>query len=440
MGGRILRLVLGAAFFIGPMGSGRGGGIVWSDRPAGDRSIRASGFDGSGVRTLVSGLGDPRGVAIDVAGGVVYFTDRQGGTATSGELNSVPLGGGARAQFLGQLNRPADLRFEPGSRALYWCEENAGLIRRAEVPDSGEGWVAAVVFSGIASPYFLDLDAARGGMVWGTSGSSLHRGPLAGGIPDPPMYTAGQNMRGVGIDPDAGMVYWVERDGARAIRRRPLDGGGPIEDVYTGLDTPHGLVLDVVARRLYWVDTGSQNAGGFNPRGVSRGHMDGSAVEAAEIVVAGTPSNQPWDIDLDPRASSYGEWIRRFFRFDADAGRTAPLADPDGDGLNNFGEYALGGAPMTAASSGTLEAGLMEEGGVVHVIFTHLERAEAPDIAYEVEESRDLKSWGQGQKWEVWRREPADTQGMERVTRRRAISGGDTGGHFRVHVATVAGG
>lgn len=429
-----------AGMLLATQTEGHGGGLAWSDRPSGVRSIRASGFDGSGVRTLVSGLGDPRGVAIDGPASVVYFTDRQNGTATSGELSSVPLAGGVRMVHLGQLNRPADLRFEEGSRVLYWCEENAGLIRRAEVPDSGEPWVATSIFSGLSSPYFLDLDVGGGRLVWGTSGNSLNQGPLAGGVPDPPLYTSGQNMRGVGIDPERGMVYWVERDGARAIRRRSLEGG-PVEDVYTGLDTPHGLVLDLPARRLYWVDTGSQNAGGFNPRGVSRGHMEGSTAEAPEIVVAGTASDQPWDIDLDPRVGSYLEWSRRFFRFDAAASLTDPLADPDADELNNFGEYALDGRPMSAASTGRFEAAWVEEGGMMYATVSYPERASANDVRYQVEVSDGLGSWKVAEDLQESHRAPADAQGMEWVTLRMTAPIGSAGArYFRVHVSAVAGG
>lgn len=106
-------------------------GLVWSDRPSGTKAIRACNFDGSNVRNLYSSAGDPRGVIVDAAAERVYFCDRFGGTASSGEINSVPLAGGARQQHLTLLNRPADLRFDSAARTLYWCEENAGLIRAA---------------------------------------------------------------------------------------------------------------------------------------------------------------------------------------------------------------------------------------------------------------------------------------------------------------------
>lgn len=419
---------------------GLAGGLVWSDRPSGVRSIQASGFDGSERRTLFSGAGDPRGVIIDTEGERVFFTDRFGGSAASGEINSVPLTGGPRAQHLSGLNRPADLRFDASTRTLYWCEEAGGLIRRAHLPLSAGPLTPETLFIGLTNPYYLDFDTTRARLFWGTSGTSLLAGPIAGGPPDPPLYSSGQNMRGVCVDPAAEMVYWVERDGARVIRRRAIEGG-PIEDLYSGLDTPHGLVLDLPARLMYWVDTGSQNAGGFNPRGVSRGHMDGASRGAAEIVVAGTSSDQPWDIDLDPRVANFAEWQSRFFRFDAPSTITDPGGDPDGDGLNSFGEYAFGQPPLLAHGDGIVEPTTVTHDALTYPAIAFPRRAGVGDTAYFVSVSTDLKSWSTGEEatLQVGITTP-DQQGMQRVTVRSTTPATMAPSQFfRVHATTVTG-
>ena len=38
-------------------------------------------------------------------------------------------------------------------------------------------------------------------------------------------------------------------------------------------------------------------------------------------------------VDIDPRCATYDEWRARYFRKDASAGTTDPMADPDRDGL-----------------------------------------------------------------------------------------------------------
>lgn len=363
------------------------GGPVWSDRSAsGTKAVRGCGWNGSNVRNLFAGAVDPRGVALDTETDRVYYADRMSG-GSLGVINSVPLAGGNAQQHLSGLNRPADLRLDSAGRTLYWCEENGGTIRKALLPELGGPFSAQTVFSGLAAPYYLDVDTTGQKVFWGTSGNSLFSGPLTGGAADAALYTSGQNMRGVCVDAAAGMIYWVERDGPRSIRRRAISGGS-VQDLYTGLDTPHGLVLDLSARKLYWVDTGTQNAGGFNPRGVSRGEMDGSTAGAAEVVVPGTAANQPWDIDLDLRVSTYQEWVSRYFRYDDPPSRTAKTADPDGDGQNNFAEYAFGTPPLSGVGTASRFSWFPEVGRVSPGI-SFRQRKTATDLEYVVEVSFD---------------------------------------------------
>ena len=116
------------------------GGIFWSDRPTSAKAIRGCNFDRSNVRNIVAlaSTRDPRGVMVDAANERLYFCDRVGSTATSGEINYVAISGaGRRAADAETLNRPADLRFDPVTRTAYWCEENGGLIRNVVLPSAG---------------------------------------------------------------------------------------------------------------------------------------------------------------------------------------------------------------------------------------------------------------------------------------------------------------
>jgi DNA-binding beta-propeller fold protein YncE len=367
----------------------RAGGLFWSDRPSGTQSIRACNFDRSSVRSVRDVTSnDPRGIVVDIAGGRIYFLTR-----TPGALQSIDFNNGGYIQHITGLTQPADLRLDGVNRVLYWCEETGGTIRKAVLPalPSVPGTLTPVtVFSGISSPYYLDLDVSAGRLYWGQNGSSIFSGPLGGGAPDPALYTGGLNNRGVCVDAAAGMLYWAERDGAHVIRRRPISGG-TIQNVYSGLDTPHGLVLDIPAGKMYWVDTGTNAVNGFNARGVSRGDLDGST--PAEIIVAGTASNQPWDIDIDPRTLSYGDWRARFFRLDAGASLTAKAADPDRDGLLNLLEYALGTPPLRGNSEASFESLQVTENSTDYAAIRFRRRAGATDLTYRVQVSNDLVTW-----------------------------------------------
>jgi hypothetical protein len=309
------------------------------------------------------------------------------------------------------------------------------MIRRAAAPIEVQTLAPQTLLSQLSSPYYLALDSAANALYWGTSGATLYAQSLDVGTPAV-LYAEGQNLRGVAVDPAAGMVYWVERD-ARVIRRRALSGGS-IETLYNGLDTPHGLVLDLAARELYWVDTGTQAAGGFNPRGVSRGEMDGANAGAAEIVVPGSSTHQPWDIDLDPHTPTYADWAVRFFRYDAGSATTGPQANPDSDGLSNLAEYAFGRLPRQADAVPVVRFVVLTIEGIDYPALRFQRRQGATDLSYQVNVSSDVIDWSATAaslapiEVEVT---PADWEGMEEVMVRSPLAMGAPAAQFlRVRV------
>jgi hypothetical protein len=63
--------------------------------------------------------------------------------------------------------------------------------------------------------------------------------------------------------------------------------------------------------------------------------------------------------------------------------------DPDGDGILNLLEYALGSDPNAASAGATLSAAV--SGGHFQVSFNR--NASATDLTYEIESSPDLMTW-----------------------------------------------
>jgi hypothetical protein len=57
--------------------SAQGGPIYWTDLDGapGSHLIRRANADGSGIQNVVTGLRDPRGMALDVLGGKMYWTE-----------------------------------------------------------------------------------------------------------------------------------------------------------------------------------------------------------------------------------------------------------------------------------------------------------------------------------------------------------------------------
>jgi hypothetical protein len=109
---------------------------------------------------------------------------------------------------------------------------------------------------------------------------------------------------------------------------------------------------------------------------------------------AGSPANGTVTLQDKP----YDAW--RFARFSggqlsepATAGETA---DPDGDGLPNLLEYALGGEPLAADASAHQPTATTTPDG--HLTLAYLQPAARTDLAYAVEWTSDLAaaSWQSG--------------------------------------------
>lgn len=309
------------------------------------------------------------------------------------------------------------------------------MIRRVVLPAGGGAVLPANVvtlYSGLTSPYYLDYELAAGRLWWGTSASQIFRGPIGGGVPEQ-RHSGGLNIRGVCVDSAGDYFYWCERDGTHAVKREVIPGGS-VEFIYTGLDTPHGLVLDVLAGKMYWTDTGTNAIGGFNARGISRGDMNGAT--PAEVVVAGTAANQPWDVDLDRRNTTYAEWAARFFRYDA--ANNARGDDPDFDGLKNVAEYALGSGPLTPNGAPT-EWMRVTDGGVGYPAIRFRRRTGTSDLTVLVQVSTDLAAWKDNTTGAFTTEVSALAQenGMELVTVRSNTALGPLPQHLRVKVSAL---
>jgi DNA-binding beta-propeller fold protein YncE len=169
------------------------------------RRVRSNGKD----NVLVAGTPFYRGLAIDEAGGRVYWTTSD--TASSGRILRANLDGSG-VEVVVSSPEPA---FKPGSIALdtaggkvYWTDSVLGKVRRANLDGTG----------------MEDLFDS-------------------GGLGGP---------KGITLDLRAGKVYWgqdIESEGFLfgEIRRMGLDGSNP-ETVATGLGSVNDLVL-VTGRR-----------------------------------------------------------------------------------------------------------------------------------------------------------------------------------------------
>ena len=250
--------------------------LYWSDART-DRIQRAE-LDGSDLRTLVDGLGQPRDLALDRDGGRMYWTD-----SGADKIQRAHLDGSRVEDLVTEgLKEPFGLALDKAGGKIYWSDWGSDKIQRSNL-DGSE--VEDLVATGLNEPYGLALDLSGGKLYWTDWGSDrIQRANLDGsGVED--LVTGLNQPRGIALDLGDGRMYWPDW-GTDKIQRAQLDGSD-VEDLVTeGLQTSQAIALDLGGGKMYWTDYGTDK--------IQRANLNGSEVE--DLVTSGL--KEPYGLTL----------------------------------------------------------------------------------------------------------------------------------------------
>ncbi|MFQ5478573.1 MAG: CARDB domain-containing protein [Candidatus Binatia bacterium] len=206
----------------------------------GDETVRCANLDGSGTKVILTaadGLLHPVDLEIDPAAGKVYWSDAGSG----GRISRANLDGSnvelvidtaaLRAPNYGQgpgltleFTQIWGIALDVEGGALYWTDYFNNDIHRANLDGSN----VTRILSGLEVPRGIDLDVAAGKVYWTEGfGDKIMRANLDGSGSELLVSKAtGTRLKrpfGIALDRNAGFVYWTERDSG-LIRRADLDG------------------------------------------------------------------------------------------------------------------------------------------------------------------------------------------------------------------------
>ena len=282
----------------------------WSSNIANNNgTIDEANFDGTGLHAVVSGLGAPNAVALDLTGDKIYWDD----IVTNKIQRSNLDGSDVEELVTTNLTGPRGLALDLIGDKVYWAD-----------PGTDSGIHATIERS--------NLD--------GTDRETLITFPInSDGTEDRP--------DGLALDVADGKMYWTDL-GLGTIYSANLDGAN-IQTLVSGLNTPLAIALDVPDDKMYW--TANNWGDPTGPRLVQSANLNGSDVET--LITSGIQG--PGGIALDLAAG-------QMYIVDG-SGAAVVRADLNGanlryvasSGLLFPGSIALDTMPSLSASTGTPE-------------------------------------------------------------------------------------
>lgn len=289
-------------FLVLVTGAGReaqAGVIYWTEHRG---VISAANADGTGRQPVVTGLEQPNGIALDLAGGMMYWADLGGpNPGELGDIRRASLNGTGQETLVSGI-RPVGIALDIAGGKMYWTTFNS--ILRANLDGAGQ----QTLVTGLNLAGSIALDVSGGKMYWTDTDFS---GPMGQGyIGQANLDGSGQQRivsglnesRGIALDVAGGKMYWTDLPdfaNSGVIRRANLDGTEQ-QTLLSGQPFPAGIALDVAGGKMYWADV--------NGPAILQANLDGSGLRtliplddnpfgiafAEGIVVATVPEPSNW--------------------------------------------------------------------------------------------------------------------------------------------------
>ena len=249
--------------------------MYWTEM--GTSKIRRANLDGTHVQDLLTGFGRTLGIALDVAGGKMYWADRDpfdhADPAGRSSIRRANLDGtNSETLVLGGNSVKEYIALDLSGGKVYWTQwsvETEHKIRRANLNGTNVEDLVTV-----RNPRGIALDISQGKMYW-TDDSKIYRTNLDGSNVQDVATGDTVHAHGIALDAAGRKIYWADWISGK-IQRANLDGTNA-EDLVGGLQVPFGITLDTPRGKIYWTDNAAHK--------IQRANLDGTNVE--DLVTTG---------------------------------------------------------------------------------------------------------------------------------------------------------
>jgi PKD repeat protein len=207
--------------------------IYFSDfEVTGTGNIWRMNLDGSGLTAIVANLTDPYGVAVDPAGGKIYWAD------DLGNISRANLDG--TNQQIGLVNIPSGqmraIALDPENNKMYFYEVNIEVLYVANM----DGTNVTPLLTGTYG-YGILVDTVHDKLYYDDQNAAKLFQVNLDGTGQVTIDADGTRIYGMAIDYSDNKLYWSGRDNGN-LTRANLDGSSP-EILKSGLTSPRGIAL-----------------------------------------------------------------------------------------------------------------------------------------------------------------------------------------------------
>jgi len=189
-------------------------------------------MDGSGLEMIVTGIGDPYAIALDVEGGKMYWVD------DDGNVSKANLDGSN--QEIGFFNVPGAqwraISLDVENNMMYVYDVNIEEIYAVNM----DGTNPQVIITGNYG-YALLVDTVNDRIYFDDQNEELLKVANLDGSNIQTVNDNGTRIYGMDIDYEESKIYWSGRDSGE-LSRANLDGSG-MEVLQSGITSPRGMFL-----------------------------------------------------------------------------------------------------------------------------------------------------------------------------------------------------
>lgn len=238
--------------------------LYWAEAAFSGARIRTTDAGLGAGTTVLAGLGSLRGIAVDGAGGWLYWTSSDQGTGAT--INRAHLdGSGRQVLFLLPGFNPRSIAIDAAGSQLYWTEFEFDAIARCAL-DGSTGQFFAFLPIG-ARPYGIAIDPGTRELWWSEYGTGLVQSMAL------PAAMTPTTASSVELDLAKRSAALMAAARERAAPFRPAA-------VVSGLVNPTYLALDIPGSRLFVTQAGA------GVTALRRANLDGSGLTTLPVTQA----------------------------------------------------------------------------------------------------------------------------------------------------------